>query len=63
MLIGYARVSKADGSQTTDLQSYALLAAGVKHEHLYQDYASGKKDERPGLQNCLKALRDYGKNY
>jgi hypothetical protein len=26
MLIGHARVSKADGSQTTDLQRDALLA-------------------------------------
>ena len=58
MLIGYTRVSKADGSQTTDLQSDALLAAGVRHEHIYQDHASGKKDDRPGLQNCLKALRE-----
>ena len=29
MLIGYARVSKADGSQSLDLQRDALLAAGV----------------------------------
>lgn len=29
MLIGYTRVSKADGSQSTDLQRDALLAAGV----------------------------------
>jgi len=28
MLIGYMRVSKADGSQTLDLQRDALLAAG-----------------------------------
>ncbi|CZH48455.1 DNA-invertase hin [Legionella pneumophila] len=58
MLIGYARVSKADGSQTTDLQTDALLTAGVKQEYIYQDYASGKRDDRPGLQNCLKALRE-----
>ncbi|HAT3977609.1 TPA: recombinase family protein [Legionella pneumophila] len=58
MLIGYARVSKSDGSQTTDLQSDALLTAGVKQEYIYQDYASGKKEDRPGLQNCLKALRE-----
>ncbi len=30
MLIGYARVSKSEGSQTTDLQTDALLTAGVK---------------------------------
>ena len=30
MLIGYARVSKADGSQSLDLQLDALSAAGVE---------------------------------
>ena len=30
MLIGYARVSKADGSQSLDLQHDALRAAGVE---------------------------------
>jgi DNA invertase Pin-like site-specific DNA recombinase len=34
MLIGYMRVSKTDGSQTTDLQRDALLAAGVKNPAL-----------------------------
>lgn len=29
MLIGYARVSKADGSQSVDLQLDELVAAGV----------------------------------
>jgi len=52
------RVSKADGSQVLDLQRDALLGAGVKPEHLYEDYASGKKDDRPGLSACLKALRE-----
>ena len=58
MLIGYARVSKADGSQTTDLQRDALFAIGITEEAIYQDYASGKRDDRPGLKNCLKALRE-----
>ena len=58
MIIGYARVSKADGSQTTDLQRDALLAEGVQEEHIYEAHASGKKDDRPGLSNCLKALRE-----
>ncbi|WP_448072687.1 recombinase family protein [Georgenia yuyongxinii] len=57
MLVGYVRVSKADGSQTTDLQRDALLAAGVEHEALYEDKASGKKDDRPHLAACLKSLR------
>jgi hypothetical protein len=30
MLLGYMRVSKADGSQVVDLQHDALLAAGVE---------------------------------
>jgi acetyl esterase/lipase len=37
MLIGYMRVSKADGSQTLDLQRDALLAAGIEPGHLYED--------------------------
>ena len=58
MLIGYMRVSKADGSQVVDLQHDALLKAGVKRGRLYEDRASGKKDARPGLEACLKALRE-----
>jgi DNA invertase Pin-like site-specific DNA recombinase len=57
MLIGYMRVSKADGSQTLDLQRDALHAAGIDPAHLYEDHASGKRDDRPGLDACLKALR------
>src|SRR5271165_7186459 len=56
MLIGYMRVSKADGSQVIDLQRDALIADGVKSSRLYQDQASGKKDDRPGLEACLKSL-------
>ena len=58
MLVGYTRVSKADGSQTTDLQHDALIAAGVDPERVYEDRASGKKDDRPELTACLKGLRD-----
>jgi DNA invertase Pin-like site-specific DNA recombinase len=58
MLVGYMRVSKADGSQSTDLQRDALVAAGVGPGQLYEDKASGKKDDRPELAACLKALRD-----
>ncbi len=58
MLIGYMRVSKADGSQVLDLQRDALIADGVKPGYLYEDQASGKKDDRPGLEACLKSLRE-----
>jgi DNA invertase Pin-like site-specific DNA recombinase len=57
VLVGYIRVSKADGSQVTDLQRDALLAAGIDSQHIYEDAASGKRDDRPGLTACLKALR------
>lgn len=58
MLIGYVRVSKADGSQATHLQCDALAAAGVDPTLLYEDHASGKQEDRPGLAACLKALRE-----
>lgn len=58
MLIGYARVSKADGTQTSDLQRDALIAAGVDAAQIYEDRASGKREDRPGLESCLRALRD-----
>lgn len=57
MLIGYARVSKADGSQSLDLQHDALLAAGVEPGNIYEDRASGSRDDRPGLAACLRSLR------
>lgn len=58
MLIGYARISKTDGSQVLDLQQDALIEAGIAVEQIYSDQASGKRDDRPGLASCLKALRE-----
>ena len=57
MLVGYMRVSKNDGSQSLDLQYDALGKAGIASEYIYQDLASGRKDARPGLDACLKALQ------
>lgn len=58
MLIGYIRVSKADGSQLLDLQKDALIEAGVPPDCIYQDTTTGSKGDRPGLVACLKALRE-----
>lgn len=58
MKIGYARVSKADGKQVLDLQFDALQQAGVDENYIYTDQASGKLDDRVGLESCLKALRE-----
>jgi DNA invertase Pin-like site-specific DNA recombinase len=57
MQIGYIRVSKSDGSQVLDLQRDALLNAGIDLKRIYKDLASGRKDDRPGLRACLKALQ------
>lgn len=51
------RVSKSDGSQSTDLQRDELIAAGVDPGHIYEDHVSGKREDRPGLAACLKAVR------
>lgn len=57
MKIGYVRVSKADGSQVLDLQEDAMRALDIDPSNIYYDRLSGKKDNRPGLDACLKALR------
>jgi DNA invertase Pin-like site-specific DNA recombinase len=57
MYVGYARVSKSDGSQVLDLQIDALVKAGVDSNRIYHDHASSRKDSRPGLESCLKALQ------
>jgi DNA invertase Pin-like site-specific DNA recombinase len=57
VLVGYVRVSKADGSQTLAPQRDAMAAAGVEPDRIYEDLASGRRDDRPGLAACLKALQ------
>lgn len=52
------RVSKNDGTQKLDMQQDALLAEGIPLDRIYKDLASGRHDNRPGLQTCLKALRE-----
>lgn len=53
MLVGYMRVSSDSDRQSTALQRDALLAAGVDERHLFEDKASGVRDDRPGLTNAL----------
>ena len=57
MLIGYARVSKTDGSQSLDLHRDALRAGVDDAVNVYYDLASGVRDDRPGLDSCLRTLR------
>lgn len=57
MLVGYMRVSSDSDRQSTDLQRDALLAAGVDARHLFEDHASGAKDDRTGLAQALEFVR------
>lgn len=54
-LIGYARVSTAEGEQVLDRQLDALHAADC--ERVFEDRASGATPDRPGLAACLDHLR------
>jgi DNA invertase Pin-like site-specific DNA recombinase len=53
MLIGYARVSTDD--QNLNLQQDALRAAGC--EKIFEDYISGAKANRPGLNSAIEMVR------
>ncbi len=53
MFIGYARVSTGD--QRLDVQREALRRAGC--ERIYEDTASGRVADRPGLLQALDQLR------
>ncbi len=57
MLVGYMRVSTTD-RQSTDLQSGAATAAGVDPRNLFEDKASGVRDDRPGLLAALDFLAE-----
>jgi DNA invertase Pin-like site-specific DNA recombinase len=57
MLVGYMRVSTDGDRQVMDLQRDALLAAGVDERHLFEDRASGSRDDRAGLAKALAFLK------
>lgn len=55
-LIGYARVST--NAQELQLQTDALIGAGVQQRLVFVDKISGAKEARPGLDKCLQELRE-----
>ena len=57
MFIGYARVSKNDGSQVLDSQLDILKNSGIEKSNIYSDKVSGMKKDREQLNICLKVLR------
>ncbi len=54
ILVGYARVSTED--QNLDLQTRALLAAGVPPDNLHVEKISGSSPKRPALDMAVKDL-------
>lgn len=57
MLVGYMRVSSESDRQTTNLQRDALQATGIDLRHLFEDRASGAKDDRAGLTKAFEFVR------
>lgn len=64
MIYGYMRVSTSKKDKDTgeyvqsfDLQRDALIRAGVQPENIYEDRASGAKEDRPGLSELLDILQ------
>jgi DNA invertase Pin-like site-specific DNA recombinase len=57
MLVGYMRVSTDGDRQVLDLRRDALLTAGVDERHLFEDRASGDRDDRAGLAKALNFLK------
>jgi DNA invertase Pin-like site-specific DNA recombinase len=55
LFVGYARVSTAE--QNLDLQTDALLKAGVHPDHIHTEYVSGAAKRRPSLDMAIKDLR------
>ena len=55
-LVGYARVSTED--QKLDLQTDALLAAGVLPDNLHVEKVSGASPKRPALDLAIMDLRE-----
>ena len=58
MLIGYMRVSTDGDRQSTDLQRDALMSAGVDERNIFDDKASGSKDDRVGLAQALEYVKE-----
>jgi DNA invertase Pin-like site-specific DNA recombinase len=55
-LVGYARVST--NGQELRLQHDALLKAGVTKKLIFVDKIGGAKSARPGLDDCLRELKE-----
>lgn len=52
------RVSTDSDRQSTDLQRDALMSTGVDERHIFEDKASGSKDDRVGLAQALEYVKE-----
>jgi DNA invertase Pin-like site-specific DNA recombinase len=57
MKIGYVRVSSEGDKQNTDMQIDALISVGVDRRNIFEDRASGAKDDRVGLKEAMDYLK------
>ncbi len=57
MLIGYMMVSSENDRQVLDLQYDALIQGGIDLRNIYQDKASGVRDNRKGLEKAIDFLK------
>jgi len=51
------RVSTDGDRQSTDLQRDALISAGIDERNIFEDKASGSKDDRIGLAKALEYVK------
>ena len=51
------RISSETERQNTDLQRDALINAGIDPRNIFQDRASGAKEDRPGLKQALQYMQ------
>ncbi len=58
MLIGYMMVSTDSDVQSTDLQRDTLVSAGIDERNIFEDKASGAKDDRIGLAKALEYVKE-----
>ena len=58
MLIGYMRVSTDTDRQNTNLQFDSLIQAGIDERNIFEDKASGAKDDRAGLVKALEFVKE-----
>lgn len=54
------RISTDSDRQSTDLQRDALISAGIDERNIFEDKASGSKDDRVGLARALEELKSKG---